>query len=133
MIERAVAAQVPFAWITGDAVYGDNRSLRVWLEQQDLHFVLAVASNQYVWPDSTGQKTVAQLAATVQPQDWTRLSAGDGAKGPRWRIWWCCAAMKKKRHRQKKPETAEQAGLQAAAALIPLTVPEVRKLLWQWL
>jgi SRSO17 transposase len=87
MIERAVAAQVPFAWVTGDAVYGDNRSLRAWLEQQDLHFVLAVASNQYVWPDSTGQKTVAQLAATVQPQDWTRLSAGDGAKGPRWYDW----------------------------------------------
>lgn len=56
MIERAVAAQVPFAWVTGDAVYGDNRSLRAWLEQQDLHFVLAVASNQYVWPDSTGQR-----------------------------------------------------------------------------
>jgi SRSO17 transposase len=51
MIERAVAAGVPFAWITGDEVYGDNRSLRVWLEQQDLHFVLAVRSNQHVWPD----------------------------------------------------------------------------------
>jgi SRSO17 transposase len=87
MIERAVAAQVPFAWITGDAVYGDNRSLRVWLEQQDLHFVLAVANNQYVWPDSTGQKTVAQLAATVQRQDWVRLSAGDGTKGPRYYDW----------------------------------------------
>jgi SRSO17 transposase len=87
MIERAVAAQVPFAWITGDAVYGDNRSLRVWLEQQDLHFVLAVANNQYVWPDSTGQKTVAQLAATVQLQDWVRLSAGDGTKGPRYYDW----------------------------------------------
>ena len=49
--------------------------------------MLAVASNQYVWPDSTGQKTVAQLAATVQPQDWVRLSAGDGAKGPRYYDW----------------------------------------------
>lgn len=42
MIERVVKAKVPFAWIAGDEVYGDNRSLRVWLEQQDLHFVLAV-------------------------------------------------------------------------------------------
>jgi SRSO17 transposase len=55
MIERAVADRVPFAWITGDEVYGDNCSLRVWLEQQDLHFVLAVRSNQYVWPDMKGQ------------------------------------------------------------------------------
>lgn len=87
MIERAVAAQVPFAWIAADEVYGDNRSLRVWLEQQELHFVLAVRCNQYVWPDMTGQKTVEQLAAMVAPQDWRTLSAGDGAKGPRWYDW----------------------------------------------
>jgi SRSO17 transposase len=87
LIERAVAAQVPFAWLTGDAVYGNDRRLRVWLEQQDLHFVLAVANNQYVWPNLTGQKTVAQLAAMAPPQDWVRLSAGDGAKGPRWYDW----------------------------------------------
>lgn len=33
-------------------VYGDNRSLRVWLEQRDLHFVLAVRCNEHVWPDN---------------------------------------------------------------------------------
>jgi hypothetical protein len=45
--------------------------------------VLAVASNQHVWPNFSGQKTVAQLAATALPQDWISLSsAGDGAKGP---------------------------------------------------
>ncbi|WAK04625.1 hypothetical protein [Methylobacter sp. YRD-M1] len=38
----------------------------------------------------------------------------------------------KNRRRSKKSETAELASLEAAA-LIPLTVPEVRKLLWQWL
>lgn len=37
MIERSVAAGVPFGWIADDEVYGDNRSFRVWLEQQDLH------------------------------------------------------------------------------------------------
>ena len=30
---------------------------------------------------------VARLAATLQAQDWTRLSAGDGAKGPRLYEW----------------------------------------------
>jgi SRSO17 transposase len=48
MIELTIAANVPFAWIAGDEVYGDNLSLRVWLEQQDLHFMLAVRSNQHV-------------------------------------------------------------------------------------
>ncbi|MGZ5029492.1 MAG: IS701 family transposase, partial [Methylobacter sp.] len=87
LIERAVLAQVPFAWLTGDAVYGNDRRLRVWLEQQDLHFVLAVANNQYVWPDLIGQKTAAKLADTARPQDWVRRSAGDGAKGPRLYEW----------------------------------------------
>lgn len=87
MIERAVAAQVPFAWLTGDAVYGNDRRLRVWLEQQDLHFMLAVAANSPGWPNLRGQKTVAQLAAAALPQDWVKLSAGDGAKGPRLYEW----------------------------------------------
>lgn len=61
MIERAVAAKVPFARITGDAIYGNDRRLRVWLEQSDLHFVLAVASNQHVWTSDFGQTSVSQL------------------------------------------------------------------------
>jgi SRSO17 transposase len=87
MIERAKTAGVPFAWLTGDAVYGNDRRLGVWLEQQDLHFVLAVASNAYVWPSFSGQQTVAQVAATALPQDWVRLSAGAGAKGLRVYEW----------------------------------------------
>jgi len=33
MLERALAARVPFGWVTGDTVYGGDRRLRVWLEQ----------------------------------------------------------------------------------------------------
>jgi SRSO17 transposase len=87
MIERAVAAKMPFAWITGDEVYGDDRRLRIWLEQEDLHYVLAVASNQYVWPDMQGESTVARLVEATPQLQWQRLSAGAGAKGPRWYEW----------------------------------------------
>lgn len=87
MIARAIAAQVPFAWVTGDEIYGDDRRLRVWLEQQEVHFVMAVASNQYVWTQRMRQETMGQLAATVAPADWVKLSAGNGAKGPRWYEW----------------------------------------------
>ena len=87
MIERAVAARVPFAWIAGDEVYGDNRHLRVWLEQNDLHFVLAVKSNEYVWTERMRQATVEKLGHAVTEQDWQTLSAGDGTKGPRWYDW----------------------------------------------
>ena len=87
MIERAVAAKVPFAWIAGDEVYGDNRSLRVWLEQKELHFVLAVRSNSHVWTQQMRQETVESLANTVNDTDWQALSAGDGTKGARWYDW----------------------------------------------
>ncbi len=72
MIERVVTVSMPVARLTGDAVYGNDRRLRVWLERQDLPFELVVAGNSHVWPDLSGQKTVAQLAATVQLQDWVR-------------------------------------------------------------
>lgn len=68
-------------------MYGDNRSLRVWLEQQDLHFVLAVRSNQYVWTERMRQETVEQLGNAVAEKDWQTLSAGEGTKGPRWYDW----------------------------------------------
>ena len=34
MIERAVKAGVPFAWVAGDEVYGGNPGLREWLEER---------------------------------------------------------------------------------------------------
>jgi SRSO17 transposase len=87
MIERAVVAKMPFAWVTGDEVYGDDRRLRIWLEEQDLHFVLAVARNQYVWSSARGESTVAALVEASEALQWQALSAGDGAKGRRWYEW----------------------------------------------
>ena len=40
MLERALEAGVPFAWVTGDAVYGSDRRLRMWLEQKGMSHVL---------------------------------------------------------------------------------------------
>ena len=51
MIARAVAAGVPFAWVTGDTVYGNDRRLRQWLEEQGLCYVLAVKNNEPLWAD----------------------------------------------------------------------------------
>lgn len=49
MLERAFAAGVPAAWVAGDSVYGDNRRLRVWLEEHAHAHVLAVSGKEYVW------------------------------------------------------------------------------------
>lgn len=42
MLERAVAAGVPFRWVAGDEVYGDNPALRSWLTSRRLAYVLAI-------------------------------------------------------------------------------------------
>src|SRR6202167_1597898 len=48
MIERAAAAAVPFAWVTGDEVYGGNPKLRRRLEERRLPYVMAVACSEPV-------------------------------------------------------------------------------------
>src|SRR5512135_494175 len=91
MIERAMAARVPFAWVGGDEVYGNDRRLRMWLEQNERPHVLAVKATEplWAWVEGHGPLQVAaqNLVAGVAPADWQRLSAGPGAKGERLYDW----------------------------------------------
>jgi SRSO17 transposase len=91
MIERAIAAGVPFSWVTGDEVYGNDRRLRRWLEQQERPHVLAIRSTEALWAWVVGQGPVqvpARDLATAEPvEGWQRLSAGAGSKGERWYDW----------------------------------------------
>src|SRR6201994_55849 len=48
MLERARQAGIPFAWITGDSVYGADHQIRRWAERHRRGYVLAVTSNHYV-------------------------------------------------------------------------------------
>lgn len=94
MLARLFAADIAPAWVTGDEVYGGDRSLLLWLEEQHQPFVMAVRSNEYVFfadglagPLLGRQRHAKEVAATVNDADWLRLSAGDGAKGPRLYDW----------------------------------------------
>jgi SRSO17 transposase len=90
MLERAFAAGVPAAWVTGDSIYGGDRRLRVWLEQQEQPFVLAVTSAEPLFAilaGHFGQPRADLIAAHIPSDQWRRLSAGAGAKGPRWYDW----------------------------------------------
>jgi SRSO17 transposase len=86
MLARAFAVGVPARWVTGDSVYGDDRRLRMWLEDERQAYVLAVSGKEYVWLDWQ-QRQVKTLLAALPEEGWTRLSAGEGAKGPRWYDW----------------------------------------------
>ena len=90
MLARAFAAGVPAAWVTGDEVYGRDRRLRLWLEEQGRPFVLAVATNESLWARTERgpqQLAAATIAAALAPDAWVRLSAGEGSKGPRLYDW----------------------------------------------
>jgi SRSO17 transposase len=90
MLERAFSAGVPAAWVTGDAVYGGDRRLRMWLEEQERAFVLEIACKEPLWGRTSvgpAQVRADQLAASLPAEAWERLSAGWGAKGPRLYDW----------------------------------------------
>lgn len=82
MLERARAAGLPFAWVTGDSVYGADPALRRWLQARGLGYILAVTKAQRL-----GLARVEDRAAGLPSTAWQRLSAGDGAKGPRLYDW----------------------------------------------
>lgn len=86
MIERAATHHIPFQWVTGDSIYGGDRSLRLWLEANRYWFVLAVSKAEAVWSDFEQQR-VDERAAALPAHAWQRLSGGDGTKGPRLYDW----------------------------------------------
>jgi SRSO17 transposase len=85
MLTRAFAAGVPAEWVVGDTVYG-YEELRLWLEAQQKHYVLAVPETHQVWLQGHPQP-VGLLAALLPEEAWVVLSAGEGSKGPRLYEW----------------------------------------------
>jgi SRSO17 transposase len=86
MLLRAFEAGVPARWVTGDAVYGNDRSLQLWLQERRQAFVLAVSGQESVWI-GVRQYHVKDLLPTIAQEAWQILSAGEGAKGPRLYEW----------------------------------------------
>jgi SRSO17 transposase len=90
MLEGALGAGVPFAWVTGDEVYGGDRRLRLWLEEHHLAHLLAIKATEPLWAVTErgpAQVAAAELIAALPAAAWVTLSAGDGAKGPRDYDW----------------------------------------------
>jgi SRSO17 transposase len=90
MLERALDAGVPTAWVTADEVYGGSPALRGWLEDRGVWHVLAVKCTEPLavdGPQGPMRQSAAQLAAAVPATQWIACSAGHGAKGRRLYDW----------------------------------------------
>jgi len=82
MLWRTLDAGLGAKWVTGDTVYGSHRPLRAGLEARSQAYALAVSCQEQV--DVQGQrKRVDRIADGLEPDQWQRLSVGDGSKGPR--------------------------------------------------
>jgi SRSO17 transposase len=89
MVERAIAAGVPFAWVAADTVYGVG-AVEMALRRAGKGYVLGVTGAHHVhsWgvlPLVAG--TAEEIAKDLAPSAWRRLSAGEGTKGPRLHDW----------------------------------------------
>jgi SRSO17 transposase len=92
MIERAIAADVPFAWVAADSVYGVG-DIEMALRRAGKGYVLGVSVNHHFgsWqgkPPVAG--TAEEIAGELGASSWQRLSAGDGTKGARLYDWAYC-------------------------------------------
>jgi SRSO17 transposase len=86
MITRTLDAGVRLDWVAGDEVYGADPNLRSECESRSLGYVLAIGQNRRVDP-GTGPVRADIAVAGLPKRAWQRLSAGDGAKGPRFYDW----------------------------------------------
>ncbi|KTS06429.1 transposase [Methylobacterium radiotolerans] len=89
MIQRAIQAEVPFAWVAADSVYGVGE-IELALRRAYKGYVLGVTGQHRFWSwdaklDVAG--SAEDIAKGIPDQDWLRLSAGIGTKGPRLYDW----------------------------------------------
>jgi SRSO17 transposase len=83
MLTRALDAEIPAAWVTGDEVYGADPRLRAELEARGVGYVLAVARDHRV-PSSGATHRADALRRQVPARAWQQVSCGKGAKGHRY-------------------------------------------------
>ena len=92
MIERAIAADVPFSWVAADTVYGVG-DIEIALRRAGKGYVLGVASSHHFgsWGDKSPVAGTAEaITKCLDASAWKRLSAGEGTKGPRLHDWAYC-------------------------------------------
>jgi len=90
MIERAIAAGTPFAWVAADSVYGVGE-VEMALRRVGKGYVLGISSTHSVksWGKAKPLAgTAGGIAQDLPPAAaWKRLSAGEGTKGQRLYDW----------------------------------------------
>ncbi|MGE5946949.1 MAG: IS701 family transposase, partial [Betaproteobacteria bacterium] len=122
MIERAIAADVPFSWVAADSVYGVGE-IEMTLRGVGKGYVLGVNATHAF--NSWGDKprvagTAEEIAQGLDASAWQRLSAGEGTKGERLHDWAYCELA----DIEATDDDAEQTGLWTRGLLIRRSIAD---------
>ena len=125
MVERALAAQVPFAWFAADEEFGQNPALRTFLEERTVSYVMAVPKNTEVADADGNTARVDELTAHLAERAFTRRACGIGTKGFR-SYDWAVLDSPDPRHQFIVRRALDGSELRAAAKLVDLASVLVR-------
>jgi SRSO17 transposase len=91
MVERVQDASLPIGWTVADTVYGHSTNLRLWLEKQQIPFVLGVPSHEVTCVQVAATYQLSDVATLTEqliaPSDWQAISMSQGTKGERIFEW----------------------------------------------
>jgi SRSO17 transposase len=87
MIERTVAAGLPFAWFAADEESGQNPGLRKFLEEENISYVMAIPKNTRVTSPRGDSAEIQAIVPELREHDWSRRACGIGTKGFRSYDW----------------------------------------------
>jgi SRSO17 transposase len=122
MLERAIAAEVPFSWVAADSVYGVGE-IEMALRRAGKGYVLGVNATHPVnsWGDEPLLAgTAEEIARGLDASAWQRLSAGEGTKGERLHDW----AYRELADLEAAEYDAEQTGLWTRGLLIRRSIAD---------
>jgi hypothetical protein len=86
MLARVLEAGVPFGWVTGDTVYGNDWRMRPWLAERHSNYALGVSAPYRL---CTGHERAwaATVVGRLPAHAWHRCRCGAGRKGERFDDW----------------------------------------------
>ena len=92
LLAEALAANVPFGWVTMDGGYGQYPQVRNWLAAHSLQYVVAASAalplrQISVLPGAVAITRADGLLSRLADGDWQRRSCGEGSKGQRFYDW----------------------------------------------
>ena len=78
MIKNAAQADVPYNWVAGSCLYGDNKDIKKWLELNRKCYVFRISRKAYVLRENGEQVLVSDIIRNIAGEGSFKANCGDG-------------------------------------------------------